>query len=134
VLHWGDSNVTLSFVVHDSFAQRSENALHAALGAGSGIVSGTAVSFDADLGIVRMNGREARLGARQAQLLRYLLDNAGRIIEVEELAQHLFQAEGKEELAAVRVHLHNLRKKIEDDPDAPRHIVTVPEQGYLFIR
>jgi len=37
-------------------------------------------------------------------------------------------------LKIVRVHLHNLRKKIEDDPDTPRHIITVPEQGYVFVR
>jgi hypothetical protein len=134
VLHWGDSNVTLSFVVNDAFAQRSENVLHASLAPGSGVATGGTMSFDADLGLLRIHGRETRLGKRQAQLLRYLLDNAGRIIEVEELAQHLFQAEGKDELAAVRVHLHNLRKKIEENPDTPRHIVTVPEQGYVFVR
>lgn len=134
VLHWGDSNVTLSFVVGDDFAKAAENALHASLAPGGGVATSAAISFDADLGVVRIDGRETRLGARQAQLLAYLLDNAGRIIEVEELAQHLFHAEGKDELAAVRVHLHNLRKKIEDDPYMPRHIVTVPEQGYLFVR
>ena len=134
VLHWGDSNVTLSFVVNDDFAKAAENALHASLAPGGGVATSGAVTFDADLGILRIDGREARLGARQAQLLAYLLDNAGRIIEVEELAQHLFHAQGRDELAAVRVHLHNLRKKIEDDPYMPRHIVTVPEQGYLFVR
>jgi len=134
VLHWADSNVTLSFVVNDAFAQRAENELHATLAPGTGVATGGTISFDADLGLLRVRGRETRLGKRQAQLLRYLLDNAGRIIEVEELAQHLFQAEGKDDLAAVRVHLHNLRKKIEDDPDTPRHIITVPEQGYVFVR
>ena len=134
VLHWSDSNVTMSFVVNNNFARLSEKTLHTALAPGSDISVGAAISFDADLGLVRMNGREVRLGARQAQLLRYLLDNVGRIVEAEELARHLFDADGKEELAAVRVHLHNLRKKIEDNPDTPRFIVTVPEQGYLFMR
>jgi hypothetical protein len=134
VLHWGDSNVTLSFVVNDHLAQRAENLLHTALAPGGGVATGGVMNFDADLGLLKIHGRETRVGKRQAQLLRYLLDNAGRIIEVEELAEHLFHAQGKDDLAAVRVHLHNLRKKIEDDPDAPRHIVTVPEQGYLFVR
>lgn len=32
-------------------------------------------------------------------------------------------------LVALRVHMHNLRKKIEEDPDNPRYLVTVPAQG-----
>ncbi len=134
VLHWSDSNVTISFVVSESSAQFSEKALHATLAPGSDVSVGAAISFDADFGRVRINGRETRLGTRQTQLLRCLLDNVGRIVEVEELARTLFGADGKEELAAVRVHLHNLRKKIEDNPDTPRYIVTIPDQGYLFVR
>jgi hypothetical protein len=134
LLHWADSNVTLSFVVNDDFARRSEIALHAALAPGADVSVSAAISFDADLGLVRINGRERKLGARQAQLLRYLLDNLGRILPVEELARTLFGADGKEEIAAVRVHLHNLRKKIEDNPDSPRYIVTIPDQGYVFVR
>lgn len=134
VLHWSDSNVTLSFVVNEHLAHRSEQALHAVLAPGSDVAAGSAISFDADLALARVNGREIRLGARQAQLLRHLVDNVGRIVEAEELARRIFGAEGKEELAAVRVHLHNLRKKIEADPDNPRYIVTVPEQGYVFVR
>lgn len=133
VLHWADSNVTLSFVVSQNLAKLSERTLQEALAPGGAIGLGSAIAFDASLGIVRMNGREVRLGARQGQLLSYFLDNTGRILEAEELARQLFGSDGKEDLAAVRVHLHNLRKKIEDDPETPRHIVTVPDQGYVFV-
>jgi len=134
LLHWSDSNVTISFVVNESVARLSERILHQALAPGSDVSVGAAISFDADFGLVRINGRETRLGTRQAQLLGFLLDNVGRIVEAEELARHLFGGDGKDELAAVRVHLHNLRKKIEEKPETPRYIVTVPDQGYLFVR
>lgn len=134
VLHWADSNVTLSLVVKETVAGISERCLHEALAPGSGLHVSAPIGFDADAGVVRVRGREKKLGSRQAQLLRFLMDNVGRIIEAEELARHLFGSDGKEELAAVRVHLHNLRKKIEDDPDTPRYIVTVPDQGYVFAR
>lgn len=134
VLHWGDSSVTLSFVVNENFGRAAERVLHETLGPGSEIAVGAPIGFDVDLGVVRVNGREKKLGSRQAQLLRFLVDNVGRIVEAEELARHLFGADGKDELAAVRVHLHNLRKKVEDDPDNPRYIVTVPNQGYVFVR
>ena len=45
VLHWGDSNVTLSFVVNDNFVRQAENVLHAALAPGSAITSGAAMSL-----------------------------------------------------------------------------------------
>lgn len=134
LLHWSDSNVTISFVVTETVARLSETLLHEALAPGSDITVGAAISFDADFGLVRINGREIRLGTRQAQLLGYLLENAGRVVEAEELARHLFGKDTKDELAAVRVHLHNLRKKIEDRPETPRYIVTVPDQGYVFVR
>jgi hypothetical protein len=134
VLHWSDSNVTLSFVVNENFGRAAERTLHETLAPGSEIAVGSPIGFDVDLGIVRVNGQEKKLGSRQSQLLRHLVDNIGRIVGAEELASELFGADGKDELAAVRVHLHNLRKKIEDDPYNPRYIVTVPNQGYVFVR
>lgn len=134
VLHWSDSNVTLQYVVNESFARMSEKALHDALAPGRGISVAAPISFDADLGLVRIHGKEIRLGFRQAQMLRFLLDNVGRVVEAEELARHMFKIDGKDQIAAVRVHLHNLRKKIESDPESPRYIVTIPDQGYLLVR
>jgi DNA-binding response OmpR family regulator len=28
--------------------------------------------------------------------------------------------------------MYNLRRKVEDDPSAPKHLVTVPSSGYKF--
>jgi len=91
------------------------------------------ITFDAALCKVRVNGEERRLGSRQAKLLEFLVNNLGRVVEAEEAARHLFGADGREEIAALRVHVHNLRKKIEADPDNPRYLVTVPAQGYVLV-
>jgi hypothetical protein len=135
LLHCADSNVTLSFVVNVRHARDAEKALRAALALGHGdAAQGPPLTLDADLGLVRLNGRDIHLGRRQAQLLHYFLANVGRVVEAEELARALFGAENRERVAAIRVHLHNLRKKIEHDPESPRYIVTVPDQGYVFVR
>jgi two-component system response regulator VicR len=94
----------------------------------------SSLSFDADLALVRVHGDEVKLGARQAQLLRYFLDNVGRVIPIEELSKHLFLRDDVKHHATVRVHLHNLRKKIETHSGTAQHLVTVPEQGYVFVR
>ena len=134
VLHFSDSGVTVSLIVPDANAAAAESLLHDLLARGSGSSFHSPISFDAALGKVRVRGEERRLGARQAKLLEFLIDNVGRVVEAEEAALYLFGSDGKEDVAALRVHMHNLRKKIEDDPDNPRFIVTVPAQGYLFVR
>jgi hypothetical protein len=134
VLLFSDSNVTMTLLVPETHGQRAESFLHDVLAGGAGEKLSAAISFDAAQGRVRVNGRDVRLGTRQARLLEFLINNVGRVVEAEEAARYLFDSDGKDEIAALRVHLHNLRKKIEDDPDNPRFIVTVPAQGYLFVR
>ena len=134
VPHWADSNVTLSFVVDEEQAHASQHALRAAFGPQGDALGDAAFSFDADLGLLRLNGREVKLGVRQAQLFRYFLDNVGRVIPIEELSRHLFGLDHAKHYATLRVHLHNLRKKIEPNAQTAQHLVTVPEQGYVFVR
>jgi hypothetical protein len=133
LLHFSDSQVTLSLIVPEGQGPDAEALLHKELFGADSSFSST-ISFDALLGRVRVNGKECRLGARQAKLLGYLIENVGRVVESEEAARHLFGADGKDEVAALRVHMHNLRKKIEQNPENPRYIVTIPAQGYLFVR
>ncbi|MGZ3516890.1 MAG: winged helix-turn-helix domain-containing protein [Vulcanimicrobiaceae bacterium] len=134
LLHFTDSNVTISLLVQEDDAVRAEQALHGVLVPDGGLATGTSIIFDEALSRVSVNGREVRLGARQTKLLAFFIDNVGRVVAPEEVAKRTFGGEGKEELAALRVHMHNLRKKIEDDPDNPRYILTIPNQGYLFVR
>jgi DNA-binding response OmpR family regulator len=91
------------------------------------------ISFDATLRKVCVDGEERRLGSRQANLFEFLINNIGRVVEAEQAARHLFGAGGKGEVAALREHMHNLRKKIEVDPDNPRYLVSVPAQGYMLV-
>lgn len=133
LLHFSDSHVTMSLIVPEAHGPEAEALLHGELFGPDSRFSST-ISFDALLGRVRVNGKEHRLGARQAKLLGYLIENVGRVVESEEAAKYLFGADGADEVAALRVHMHNLRKKIEENPDNPRYIVTIPAQGYLFVR
>ncbi len=134
VLHFTDSNVTISLLLQEHEAAVAEQALHEAFVTGSTLPAAASILFDLKLRKLRVNGREVRLGVRQATLLKVLVDNVGRVVEAEEAARCLFGSDGKDELAALRVHMHNLRKKIEEDPANPRYILTIPNQGYLFVR
>lgn len=133
VLHFADSNVTISIVVGEDDGERAERIAHDEIVAGPAVRSEQELRFEAATGRVRVRGRAVRLGERQAVLLRFLLENGGRIVPIEELSVAVFGSEERDAIDAVRVHIHTLRKKIEEDHKAPRHLVTVPNQGYRFL-
>ncbi|WP_078897247.1 winged helix-turn-helix domain-containing protein [Streptomyces rimosus] len=76
-------------------------------------------------------GRPLSLTAREFDLLLFLMRNPARVFAREDL---LHQVWGWEfgDLSTVTVHVRRLREKIEDDPAAPRLIVTVWGAGYRF--
>jgi len=83
---------------------------------------------------VRLDGIDRVLTARQFDLLQVLAEHAGRVLSREQLID-LVGAEGGEALdRSVDVHVVKLRAAIEDDPRAPRRLLTVRGAGYLFAR
>ena len=82
---------------------------------------------------VTVEGRVAQLTPTEYELLRYLLQQAGRIVSVDELLQNVWgypPETGDPDL--VRAHIHNLRQKIEPSPSKPTYIRTIPRHGYLI--
>ena len=132
VQHFGDGGSTLAVLVAQHDAARAQEAVTAFL---APWLQAAPPSFTLDelRGILRVDGRDVRLGARQLSLLRFLIENAGRAVSAENIA-HALLGTSEKHVAAVRVHVHNLRRKIERDPDAPRYVITVPSRGYSFAR
>ena len=134
-LHIGDSAVTISILVREIEAQRTEFALRTCFTAAeSGGPFAAHFAFDATTRILRLRNRSEKLGLRQAKLLHLLMQNAGKPIAIETIAKTLFGSTDAAAIAAVRVHVHNIRKKIEEDPVEPKFILTVPNRGYTFAR
>ena len=81
--------------------------------------------------------RELRLGEGEAitltplenRLLDYLMINAGQILTIETLINHIWGAEGGDR-DMLRQLVRRLRSKIEPDPAQPIYIETVPGLGY----
>ena len=69
---------------------------------------------------------------REIELLRYLAANAERPVQREELLQRVWgYARGADiETRTVDIHVAKLRRKIEPDLGAPRHLITVRGAGY----
>lgn len=65
-------------------------------------------------------------------VLRYLVDNPGRLITHDELLEALWP-ETYVQPQVLRTYMLELRKVLGDDPGQPRFIQTLPKRGYRFI-
>lgn len=73
-----------------------------------------------------------RLSPKQWQLLRYLASHRGKPLSHRCLLQAVWGPDYAEETMLLQALVARLRKKIEIDPNQPKHIATVPWFGYRF--
>lgn len=80
---------------------------------------------------VRVRENSLYLRPTEFRLLSYLCLNRDRVIEHQELLDHVW-GEGIGSLDSLKWYIHSLRMKLEEDPSAPRLIVTIPVVGYRY--
>jgi predicted ATPase/DNA-binding winged helix-turn-helix (wHTH) protein len=78
------------------------------------------------------NGAEIALPPKPYAVLRYLVDNPGRLITHDELLDALWP-ETFVQPQVLRTYMLELRKILGDDTAHPRFIQTLPKRGYCFI-
>ena len=81
---------------------------------------------------VRRDGEDIHLTPKEFDLLRVLVRNRGRLLTHRTLLGEVWGRAYEEDTHTLRVHIANLRRKIEADPQAPRYIRTDPGVGYRF--
>jgi len=82
--------------------------------------------------IVRREDKDRNLTTKEAELLAYLADNAGRDIAREELLQQVWGYGPNVVSRTADTTMQRLRAKIERDSAHPRHLLTVHGVGYRF--
>ena len=81
---------------------------------------------------VSRDGQEIHLTPKEFDLLRVLARNRGRLMTHRALLGEVWGRAYEEDTHTLRVHVANLRRKIERDPGAPAFIRTDPGIGYRF--
>ena len=80
-----------------------------------------------------VRGETVDLRAREFDLLVRLASEPARVFSREELLVTVWKSSADwQDDATVTEHIRRLRRKIEVDPDAPRHLVTIRGAGYTF--
>ena len=90
------------------------------------------VRLDAERHEVEIRGEPVRLPLKEFELLEILLTNAGRVLTRDTLIDRVWGTDYVGDTKTLDVHVKRLRSKVEVDPSAPRHLVTVRGLGYKF--
>jgi two-component system KDP operon response regulator KdpE len=78
------------------------------------------------------DGTTVHLTATEWQLLTVLIRNPGKLVSQRQLLQEVWGPTYQTETQYLRQYMVHLRRKLEDDPSRPRHLLTEPGMGYRF--
>jgi two-component system alkaline phosphatase synthesis response regulator PhoP len=82
---------------------------------------------------VRRKDQEWDLTSLEAEVLKYFISRPGDVVKRDDLLDKIWGYERFPTTRTIDNHILKLRKKIEDDPSHPRHILSVYGEGYRFV-
>lgn len=128
-----DDYVTKPFGM-DEFLARLRAAVRRATTAGDDEPVVETASFTVDLAAKRVtkSGVEVHLTPTEWGMLEMLVRHRGKLVGREELLREVWGPAYAKETHYLRVYLAQLRRKLEDDPAHPVHLLTEAGMGYRF--
>jgi len=90
------------------------------------------VVLDVKRRTVTRHGQQHRLTPKQTCLLEVFMRNRGRVLTRAVLMREVWNTDFVGDTRTLEVHIHWLRKAIEDDPARPVYLTTVRRLGYRF--
>lgn len=91
------------------------------------------VVVDCDSMEVRRCGQDVDLTKQEFRLLEYFLKHSHRVFSRDDLLHQVWGYERCLNSRTVDTHLHLLRQKLEPNPSAPKHFLTMHGLGYKFV-
>ena len=129
-----DDYVTKPFSPRELLA-RVRAALRRTTRTGTGdVVTFAGISVDFTKMEVNRNGEIVVLTAQEFKTLKFLIQNAERVISRDELLNEVWGYQNYPSTRTVDNHILKLRQKLENDPTNPIHFRTVHGMGYKFVR
>jgi two-component system KDP operon response regulator KdpE len=90
------------------------------------------IELDPERRIVRKAGSILRLTPKEFDLLYYLMNHRGVPVAHSKLLQAVWGPDYGQELEYLRTFVHQLRRKLEQDPSSPEYLLTELHFGYRF--
>jgi two-component system response regulator RegX3 len=92
-----------------------------------------AVRVDFPGQLLEVNGTPVEVSNREFRLLRYLVENRGRVLSRDQILNKVWGYDYDGTARTIDNFINKLRSKIEPDPTQPTFIVTVRGVGYKFV-
>jgi two-component system KDP operon response regulator KdpE len=88
------------------------------------------LKMDLSRRLVTIDQEQVSLTPTEYEILRLLLQNAGKVLTHRQLLRQVWGTAYESEMHILRVNISNLRRKIEADPSRPHYLLTEPGVGY----
>lgn len=133
-----DDYVVMPFGMDEFLARvrstlRRWSAYKAGIASHDNVILSGSLLINLDSRQVALHGDPIRLTPHEYGVLTYLAQHAGKVVTHRELLKAVWGDQYGDEREYLRVFVSQLRRKIEDDPLRPRHILTEPGVGYRFV-
>ncbi|MDX1699124.1 MAG: response regulator transcription factor [Melioribacteraceae bacterium] len=79
-------------------------------------------------------GKPIELSATEFNILKYFINSEGAVISRHKLLDDVWGYENYPTTRTVDNFILNIRKKIEEDPTKPKHLLTIHKVGYKFVK
>ncbi|AUS32864.1 response regulator [Rhodococcus sp. 1.20] len=130
-----DDYVTKPFGMDEFLARVRAAARRGTSAADTSEPSVETASFTVDLAAktVSRRGKQVHLTPTEWGMLEMLVRNRGKLVGQKELLREVWGPAYDTETHYLRVYLAQLRRKLEDDPANPKHLITEAGMGYRFV-
>lgn len=98
----------------------------------SSIVTAGNLQIDLAARVLKKNGEVVKLTGTEYNLVALFARNEGKVLTHQFILREIWGVGFQSETQYLRVFVAQLRKKLEDDPNHPKHIVTESGVGYRF--
>lgn len=88
------------------------------------------LEVDQNARVVKVNDQEIKLTATEYSILALLIRHAGRVLTHNFIMKEIWGIHYAENFQTLRVHVAQLRRKIEENPSIPQILITEPGVGY----
>jgi two-component system KDP operon response regulator KdpE len=130
-----DDYLTKPFGIEELLARVRVALRHSAQkqGTQSKVVKAGDLTIDLAWHIVKRGEDEVKLTGTEYKLLAFLAANHGRVLTHQSILINVWDPADADHTEYLRVYMRQLRKKLEEDPERPKYILTEPGIGYRFI-
>ncbi|MFI7000475.1 response regulator [Nocardia sp. NPDC050175] len=128
-----DDYVTKPFGMDELMARLRAAVRRGSVGAGDPVVVTPTFTVDLAAKMVTKSGVTVRLTPTEWAMLEMLVRNRGKLVGRQDLLREVWGPSHESETHYLRIYLAQLRRKLEDDPSRPKHLLTEPGMGYRFL-